>query len=57
MATYTIGDIQGCCSTLEALLKEINFNAQQDTVWFAGDLVNRGPRSLDTLRLIKQLGE
>jgi bis(5'-nucleosyl)-tetraphosphatase (symmetrical) len=56
MATYAIGDIQGCFTTLEHLLKHIHFNPLQDTLWFAGDLVNRGPQSLETLRFIKQLG-
>ncbi|WP_293264218.1 symmetrical bis(5'-nucleosyl)-tetraphosphatase [Neptunomonas sp.] len=55
MATYAIGDIQGCFDELENLLSVINFN-QNDTLWLCGDLVNRGPKSLDTLRFIKQLG-
>lgn len=55
MAVYAIGDIQGCFSELEKLLKKIHFNPQTDQLWFVGDLVNRGPRSLDTLLFIKSL--
>ena len=57
MSTYAIGDIQGCMKQLKKLLKEIRFNAKKDTLWFCGDLVNRGPDSLETLRFIKQLGK
>ncbi|MCK4704525.1 MAG: symmetrical bis(5'-nucleosyl)-tetraphosphatase [Gammaproteobacteria bacterium] len=55
MATYAIGDIQGCYDELRQLLKKINFKSDCDTVWFTGDLVNRGPKSLETLRFIKSL--
>ncbi|HSW70318.1 MAG TPA: symmetrical bis(5'-nucleosyl)-tetraphosphatase [Gammaproteobacteria bacterium] len=57
MATYAIGDLQGCFFALEKLLQEIAFNPNQDNLWFTGDLVNRGPQSLETLRFIKNLGK
>ena len=56
MATYAIGDIQGCFLSLQKLLEKIQFDPYSDTLWFVGDLVNRGPASLETLRFIKQLG-
>ncbi len=56
MATYAIGDVQGCYSSLQQLTRTVRFNAQQDRLWFVGDLVNRGPESLKVLRYIKQLG-
>lgn len=56
MADYIVGDIQGCFSELSALLAQANFHRQQDTLYFAGDLVARGPESLATLRFVKSLG-
>ncbi len=55
MATYAIGDVQGCFDELKALLTQINFNSDCDKLWFCGDLVNRGPKSLETLRFIRSL--
>jgi bis(5'-nucleosyl)-tetraphosphatase (symmetrical) len=57
MAIYAIGDIQGCYDELQALLTRLNFNANYDFLWLVGDLVNRGPKSLETLRFVKSLGE
>jgi len=57
MALYAIGDIQGCDAELGALLQRIGFSADRDRVWFVGDLVNRGPESLDALRRIRALGD
>lgn len=57
MSIYAIGDIQGCYNELQHLLDEIRFDPVQDKLWLVGDLVNRGPDSLQVLRLIKSLGE
>ena len=56
MATYAIGDIQGCYDSLQRLLENCAFDPAKDRLWLVGDLVNRGPKSLETLRFIKSLG-
>jgi len=56
MSTYVVGDVQGCYTELQLLLELIQFNSKSDILWCTGDLVNRGPHSLEVLRFFKQLG-
>lgn len=57
MSSYVIGDVQGCFTQLQSLLAKIQFDPNQDQLWFCGDLVARGPDSLATLRFIRSLGD
>jgi bis(5'-nucleosyl)-tetraphosphatase (symmetrical) len=57
MAVFAIGDVQGCYDELMKMLDQIHFDPVSDQIWLAGDLVNRGPKSLEVLRLAKELGD
>jgi bis(5'-nucleosyl)-tetraphosphatase (symmetrical) len=56
MAIYAIGDLQGCYDSLQRLLEKLDFSPETDQIWFVGDLVSRGKKSLKTLRFVKSLG-
>jgi bis(5'-nucleosyl)-tetraphosphatase (symmetrical) len=57
MSTYIIGDVHGCYDELTALLNQVNFRPEADTLWLTGDLVARGPKSLEVLRYVRNLGD
>ncbi|PTT87600.1 symmetrical bis(5'-nucleosyl)-tetraphosphatase, partial [Pseudomonas sp. HMWF005] len=57
MTTYAVGDLQGCLEPLKCLLKQVAFNPAHDRLWLVGDLVNRGPQSLETLRFLYGMRE
>ena len=57
MSRHAIGDVQGCCDELRALLGRLGFSADRDRLWFVGFLVNRGPQSLEVLRYVRALGD
>ena len=56
MAVWAVGDVQGCLEPLDALLERIAFDPARDTLWFCGDLVNRGPDSMGVLKRVRKLG-
>ena len=57
MSEYAIGDIHGCHDSLRALMDRIGFSPDRDRLWFVGDIINRGPKSLESLRLVRDLGD
>lgn len=57
MARYAVGDLQGCFDPLRRLLDRVNFDPTKDRLWSVGDLVNRGPQSLECLRFFRDLGD
>ena len=56
VSVYAVGDVQGCFDELQELLREIGYRRSHDRLWFVGDLVNRGPKSLAVLRFVAELG-
>lgn len=56
MTVYAVGDVQGCHEALSCVLKQVDFAADRDQLWLVGDLVNRGPASLQVLRFVRSLG-
>ena len=57
MSTYAVGDIQGCYKALKKLLKKVSFSVNNDHLWCVGDLINRGPNSLDTLKFLQDIDD
>ncbi|MCY1344256.1 Bis(5'-nucleosyl)-tetraphosphatase, symmetrical [compost metagenome] len=57
MAVYAVGDLQGCLDPLKCLLERVRFDPARDRLWLVGDLVNRGPKSLETLRFLYSIRE
>ena len=57
MAVYAIGDIQGCYDELRRLLTRLDFKPGHDRLWLVGDIVNRGPKSLEAMRFVVKLGD
>ena len=57
MSTYVFGDIQGCFDELQKLLGECQYNKHKDQLWFVGDLINRGPKNLETMKFILELDD
>ena len=55
MSTYVVGDIQGCLQPLKCLLREVRFDPEDDVLWSVGDVVNRGPKCLKTLRFLYKM--
>jgi bis(5'-nucleosyl)-tetraphosphatase (symmetrical) len=55
MSTYVVGDIQGCLQPLKCLLREVKFDPDKDDLWAAGDIINRGPKCLKTLRFLYKM--
>ena len=56
MTRYAVGDVQGCFDPLQRLLKRVKFDPARDQLWSVGDIVNRGPQSLQCLRFFAELG-
>ena len=57
MAIFAIGDLQACLDDFHCLLRNIKYNSDRDQLWLTGDIVNRGPKSLETLRYVKAMGD
>ncbi len=55
MATYVVGDLQGCLQPLKCLLRQVEFQPGRDVLWSVGDVVNRGPKCLKTLRFLYRM--